>query len=90
MAPPERGRPPSRLTRAARGKRGARVSFNAWLVQVIALALPDFLGFDSVISMSSKHPEAVAFALKLKQPKLPVKRNLPKAQTKDFRMVNND
>ena len=36
-------------------------------LHVFALALPDFLGFDSVISMASGHPAEVAFALKLKQ-----------------------
>jgi sulfhydrogenase subunit alpha len=36
-------------------------------LHVFALALPDFLGFDSVISMASKYPDQVAFALKLKQ-----------------------
>jgi sulfhydrogenase subunit alpha len=44
---------------------GATIESHA--LHVFALALPDFLGFDSVISMSAKHPEAVAFALKLKQ-----------------------
>jgi sulfhydrogenase subunit alpha len=36
-------------------------------LHVFALALPDFLGFDSVIGMASKYPGEVAFALKLKQ-----------------------
>jgi len=36
-------------------------------LHVFALALPDFLGFDSVITMASKYPEEVAFALRLKQ-----------------------
>lgn len=36
-------------------------------LHVFALALPDFLGFDSVISMASKYPDQVTFALKLKQ-----------------------
>jgi sulfhydrogenase subunit alpha len=44
---------------------GATVESHA--LHVFALALPDFLGFDSVISMSAKHPAEVAFALKLKQ-----------------------
>jgi len=44
---------------------GATIESHA--LHVFALALPDFLGFDSVISMSAQHPEAVAFALKLKQ-----------------------
>jgi len=36
-------------------------------LHVFALALPDFLGHDSVISMASAHPDEVAFALRLKQ-----------------------
>jgi len=36
-------------------------------LHVFALALPDFLGYDSVISMAEKYPNEVAFALKLKQ-----------------------
>jgi sulfhydrogenase subunit alpha len=44
---------------------GAFVESHA--LHVFALALPDFLGFDSVIAMSAKFPAEVAFALKLKQ-----------------------
>jgi sulfhydrogenase subunit alpha len=44
---------------------GATVESHA--LHVFALALPDFLGFDSVISMAGAHPEEVTFALKLKQ-----------------------
>ena len=44
---------------------GAFVESHA--LHVFALALPDFLGFDSVIAMSAKYPAEVAFALKLKQ-----------------------
>jgi sulfhydrogenase subunit alpha len=44
---------------------GATIESHA--LHVFALALPDFLGFDSVISMASKYPGEVAFALKLKQ-----------------------
>jgi sulfhydrogenase subunit alpha len=44
---------------------GATIESHA--LHVFALALPDFLGFDSVISMASKYPREVAFALKLKQ-----------------------
>jgi len=44
---------------------GATIESHA--LHVFALALPDFLGFDSVISMASKYPHEVAFALKLKQ-----------------------
>ncbi len=44
---------------------GATIESHA--LHVFALALPDFLGFDSVITMASKYPAEVAFALKLKQ-----------------------
>jgi sulfhydrogenase subunit alpha len=44
---------------------GATVESHA--LHVFALALPDFLGHDSVISMASAYPTEVAFALKLKQ-----------------------
>lgn len=44
---------------------GATVESHA--LHVFALALPDFLGFDSVIAMAAKHPREVAFALRLKQ-----------------------
>ena len=36
-------------------------------LHVFALALPDFLGFDSVIAMASKYRKEVTFALRLKQ-----------------------
>ena len=36
-------------------------------LHVFALALPDYLGFDSVLSMAQKYPAEVTFALKLKQ-----------------------
>jgi sulfhydrogenase subunit alpha len=36
-------------------------------LHVYALALPDFLGFDSVLSMARDHGETVGFALRLKQ-----------------------
>ncbi len=44
---------------------GATVESHA--LHVFALALPDFLGHDSVLSMAASHPAEVAFALKLKQ-----------------------
>lgn len=44
---------------------GATVESHA--LHVFALALPDFLGHESVISMAAVHPAEVAFALKLKQ-----------------------
>jgi sulfhydrogenase subunit alpha len=36
-------------------------------LHVFALALPDLLGFNSVVEMAAKHPREVTFALKLKQ-----------------------
>lgn len=36
-------------------------------LHVFALALPDFLGFESVITMAAEYGEAVSFALSLKQ-----------------------
>lgn len=44
---------------------GATIESHA--LHVFALALPDFLGFDSVIGMASRYPGEVAFALRLKQ-----------------------
>ena len=44
---------------------GAAVESHA--LHVFALALPDFLGFDSVMAMAQRYPEEVAFALRLKQ-----------------------
>jgi sulfhydrogenase subunit alpha len=44
---------------------GATIESHA--LHVFALALPDFLGYDSVISMAPKFPNEVAFALRLKQ-----------------------
>jgi sulfhydrogenase subunit alpha len=44
---------------------GATIESHA--LHVFALALPDFLGYDSVITMAAKYPDEVAFALKLKQ-----------------------
>ncbi len=44
---------------------GATIESHA--LHVFALALPDFLGFDSVLSMAAKYPHEVTFALKLKQ-----------------------
>jgi len=44
---------------------GATIESHA--LHVFALALPDFLGLDSVIAMSASHPAEVAFALRLKQ-----------------------
>ncbi len=36
-------------------------------LHAFALALPDFLGFDSVIAMATDYPDEVRFALSLKQ-----------------------
>ena len=36
-------------------------------LHAFALAMPDFLGFDSVIAMAAKYPDEVRFALALKQ-----------------------
>ena len=44
---------------------GATIESHA--LHVFALALPDFFGCDSVITLAEKHPNEVAFALKLKQ-----------------------
>jgi len=44
---------------------GATIESHA--LHVFALALPDFLGFDSVLSMAAKFPNEVTFALRLKQ-----------------------
>ncbi len=44
---------------------GAAVESHA--LHVFALALPDFLGFDSVMAMAQRYPDEVAFALRLKQ-----------------------
>ncbi len=44
---------------------GAAIESHA--LHVFALALPDYLGFDSVIAMSEKYPTEVASALQLKQ-----------------------
>ncbi len=45
--------------------RGAALESHA--LHVFALALPDFLGFESVMAMAERYPEEVAFALRLKQ-----------------------
>ncbi len=45
--------------------RGAAIESHA--LHIFALALPDFLGFDSVMAMAGRFPEEVRFALRLKQ-----------------------
>jgi sulfhydrogenase subunit alpha len=61
------GVPVSDRTRALRGLllRGAAIESHA--LHVFALALPDFLGFDSVLGLAERYPDEVAFALRLKQ-----------------------
>jgi sulfhydrogenase subunit alpha len=44
---------------------GAAIESHA--LHVFALALPDFLGFDSVMAMANRYPAEVTFALRLKQ-----------------------
>ena len=44
---------------------GAAIESHA--LHVFALALPDYLGYESVMAMSADHPEEVTFALRLKQ-----------------------
>jgi sulfhydrogenase subunit alpha len=57
----------SERTRVLRGLllRGAAIESHA--LHVFALALPDFLGFDSLMALAERYPEEVAFALNLKQ-----------------------
>ena len=45
--------------------RGAALESHA--LHVFALALPDLLGFESVMAMAAEYPDEVAFALRLKQ-----------------------
>jgi sulfhydrogenase subunit alpha len=61
------GVPMSDRTRALRGLllRGAAIESHA--LHVFALALPDFLGFDSVLGLAERYPDEVTFALRLKQ-----------------------
>lgn len=44
---------------------GAAIESHA--LHVFALALPDYLGYDSVIAMAERYPNEVTFALRLKQ-----------------------
>jgi sulfhydrogenase subunit alpha len=59
--------PVNERTRALRGLllRGAAIESHA--LHVFALALPDFLGFDSLMGLAERHPDEVGFALRLKQ-----------------------
>ncbi len=58
--------PPDRIHRL-RGLLLLGATIESHALHVFALALPDFLGFDSVLGMAAKFPAEVAFALKLKQ-----------------------
>ncbi len=58
--------PPDRIHRL-RGLLLLGATIESHALHVFALALPDFLGFDSVIGMAAKYPTEVKFALKLKQ-----------------------
>jgi len=61
------GVPQSDRVRRLRGLLLLGATIESHALHVFALALPDFLGFDSVITMAEKHPEEVKFALRLKQ-----------------------
>ncbi len=58
--------PPDRIHRL-RGLLLLGATIESHALHVFALALPDFLGYDSVIGMAAKFPNEVTFALKLKQ-----------------------
>jgi sulfhydrogenase subunit alpha len=59
--------PETKRTGLLRGLLVVGGTIESHALHVFALALPDFLGYDSVISMASAYPKEVAFALKLKQ-----------------------
>ena len=61
------GLPQSERVHTLRGLLLLGATIESHALHVFALALPDFLGFDSVITMAAKHPNEVAFALRLKQ-----------------------
>jgi len=61
------GIPESRRVHHLRGLLLLGGTIESHALHVFALALPDFLGFDSVVSLASRYPEEVTFALKLKQ-----------------------
>ena len=58
--------PPDRIHRL-RGLLLLGATIESHALHVFALALPDFLGYDSIIGMAAKFPGEVTFALKLKQ-----------------------
>lgn len=57
----------SQRTRDLRGLMLLGAGIESHALHVFALALPDFLGFDSVLAMAEKYPAEVTFALRLKQ-----------------------
>jgi len=61
------GLPQSERVHTLRGLLLLGATIESHALHVFALALPDFLGFDSVITMAAKYPNEVAFALRLKQ-----------------------
>jgi len=61
------GVPQSERVHTLRGLLLLGATIESHALHVFALALPDYLGFDSVISMAAKYPNEVAFALRLKQ-----------------------
>lgn len=61
------GIPESPRVRHLRGLLLLGGTIESHALHVFALALPDFLGFDSVVGLATRYPEEVAFALKLKQ-----------------------
>ncbi len=58
---------PSERVHTLRGLLLLGATIESHALHVFALALPDFLGFDSVIAMASSYPAEVTFALRLKQ-----------------------
>ncbi len=54
-------------THALRGLLLLGGTIESHALHVFALALPDFLGYESVLAMAEKYPDEVAFALALKQ-----------------------
>jgi sulfhydrogenase subunit alpha len=61
------GLPESPRVRHLRGLLLLGGTIESHALHLFALALPDFLGFNSVVDMATRHPEEVTFALKLKQ-----------------------
>ncbi len=57
----------SERTRHLRGLLLLGAALESHALHVFALALPDYLGYDSVLAMAEGYPEQVTFALRLKQ-----------------------